>query len=310
MQPLLPKIPLGDAIEWLVDWLRINVAPLFDAIRWVLGGVSDILTNIIQFLPPLVLIALLGLLIWLISTRRQAILGVLGLLLIYDLNLWRPFTNTFVLIIVAVLLSLIIAIPAGIWMTRSRWAEGAIKPILDFMQTMPAMIYLIPAVFFFGIGMVPGIIATIIFAIPPPVRLTYLGITQVEKEFKEMALAFGASDRQVLTKIELPLSLPSLMAGVNQCIMLAMSMVVIAGMIGAPGLGTDVYRALGRIDIASGVEAGLAVVIFAMILDSASRALGSREQSMAVRLVSRWQRRRRERAAKSVELPVAAEENS
>ena len=197
--------------------------------------------------------------------------------------------------VVSVVIGLFIGIPSGILMTRSRKFEAFMRPVLDFMQTMPPFVYLIPAVMLFGIGVVPGLFATVIFAIPPPVRLTYLGITQVPEDTKEMAIAFGANDWQVLTKVELPLSLPSIMAGVNQCIMLGISMVVIASMIGAGGLGEVVMRAVGRLDLALGFESGLAIVILAMVLDRVSRNIGSGKQTPLSRIIGWYKQRRKKK---------------
>jgi glycine betaine/proline transport system permease protein len=229
--------------------------------------------------------AIIAVLLWLITNKKIAVLSAASLFLIYDLRLWDPLINTVVLILISVIIALIIGIPVGILMTRSKTACKIIRPLLDFMQTMPPFVYLIPAVMLFGIGVVPGLFATIIFATPPPVRLTYLGITQVPEDMKEMARTFGAKDIQVLLKVELPLSLPSLMAGVNQCIMLGISMVVIASMIGAGGLGSEVMRALSRVDMAHGFEGGLAIVILAMMLDSVSRYMGERKDTLLSKLV-------------------------
>lgn len=281
----LLKLPIGEAVEWFINWLVDNLSAILDAISSGLKASTDILVDGLLWLPPLVLIVLLGILLWLITNKKIAILSIISLLLIYDLNLWESLINTIILITIAVIIALVIGIPVGILMTRSRTTERIVRPILDFMQTMPPFVYLIPAVMLFGIGVVPGLFATIIFATPPPVRLTYLGITQVPEETKEMARAFGANDRQVLLKIELPLSLPSLMAGVNQCIMLGISMVVIASMIGAGGLGADVMRALSRVDLAKGFEGGLAIVILAMVLDSASRHIGEGHDTLLRRSI-------------------------
>jgi glycine betaine/proline transport system permease protein len=280
----VPKLPLGEAVEWFIRWLVDNISVLLDAISVALKEATGFLVDIIGFVHPLILIVLVGLILWFFMNKKIAILSAIGLFLIYDLRLWSVLIDTFVLIVIAVIIALIISIPVGIWMTRSRKVEQIARPILDFMQTMPPFVYLIPAVMLFGIGVVPGLFATIIFAVPPPVRLTYLGITQVAEETKEMARAFGANDMQVLTKVELPLSLPSLMAGVNQCIMLGISMVVIAAMIGAGGLGAEVLRAVSRIDLALGFEAGLAIVILAMVLDNVSRNLNTRDRTAAKRV--------------------------
>jgi glycine betaine/proline transport system permease protein len=287
----IPKLPLGDIVEQFINWLVDNFAFILDAISFALKNATGGLVDFLLIFPPIVLIVIIALILWLTTTRKIAIFSALGLFLIYDLQLWDVLIETFILILIAVIIALIIGIPVGIWMTRSSTVEKIVHPILDFMQTMPAFVYLIPAVMLFGIGVVPGLFATIIFAMPPPVRLTYLGITQVPEDVKEMAQAFGANDLQVLTKVELPLSLPSLMAGVNQCIMLGISMVVIAAMIGAGGLGAEVMRAVSRINIALGFESGLAIVILAMTLDSLGRFLGGGRDSFLSSLIKKFKTR-------------------
>ena len=293
----LPRLGLGDAIEWVVKWLIANLAPVFDFVRDVLNYITGFLSDYLLAVPAVLLIVILGLIIWILTSKTTAILSFAGLALIWNMGLWPQLIGTLILVVVAVIIALLIGIPIGVLMTRSSKLEAMMRPILDFMQTMPPFVYLIPAVMLFGIGIVPGLFATIIFAVPPPVRLTYLGITQVPEDMKEMAISFGANDRQVLTKIELPLSLPSIMAGVNQCIMLGISMVVIASMIGAGGLGAEVMRSVSRLDLALGFESGLAIVILAMVLDRVSRQFGARKgsPSLAVRLVRYMKMRRKQK---------------
>ena len=274
----MPKIPIGDAADSFINFLKEDLSCVFDGISWALDNTISTLEGFLDSIPPIALIFLLCFVILLVTTKGITIWSFLGFLLIYDLDLWSELIKILVLVLVAVILALIISIPTGIWMTRSKAVERITFPILDFMQTMPSFVYLVPAVMLFGIGAVPGLLATLVFAIPPPARLTYLGITQVPGDLKEAARAFGASDRQVLTKVELPLSLPSIMAGVNQCIMLGISMVVIASMIGAPGLGRVVLTAVNRLDMAMGFEGGLAIVILAMVLDRFSRKMGEYEK--------------------------------
>ena len=283
----IPKLPLGNWVEWFVEWLVDNLSIILNAVSNGLENSTEWLIDALLFFHPIVLIIIIGLLLWLVTTRKIAILSTIGLFLIYDLQLWNVLIETFILILIAVIIALAMGIPIGIWMTRSKRVENVIRPILDFMQTMPPFVYLIPAIMMFGIGVVPGLFSTIIFAMPPPVRLTYLGITQVEEDYKEMARAFGASDFQVLKIVELPLSMPSLMAGINQCIMLGISMVVIASMIGAGGLGAEVMRAVSMVDLALGFESGLAIVILAMILDSASRFAGSGNDTIMKRIIKK-----------------------
>ncbi|PNR98289.1 glycine/betaine ABC transporter permease [Petrotoga mexicana DSM 14811] len=268
-------MPIGRGVEIALDFIIRTFMPFFDAITMAFNGTISALESALLFLPPLALIIIIAIVVWLVGTKWLSLGTFVGLLLILDLGLWEELVETMALVFIAVIIALLLGIPWGIWMTRSNIVNKITSPLLDFMQTMPPFVYLIPAVMLFGIGKVPGLVATLIFSIPPPVRLTYLGITQVSEDLKEAARAFGASERQVLTKVELPLSIPSLLAGVNQCIMLAISMVVISSMIGAGGLGELVLMGVNRLDIATGFEGGLAIVILAMVFDRASRSLGN-----------------------------------
>lgn len=297
----LPKLPLGDAIEWFVRWLIKNLSVIFDFVSDVLSAVSGALSDGLLWVHPVILIIIFSTIIWLITNKLTAILSAIGLALVWNMGLWPELVDTLVLVVVGVAIALVIGIPTGILMTRSRKLEGFMRPILDFMQTMPPFVYLIPAAMLFGIGVVPGLFATVIFAIPPPVRLTYLGITQVPLEMKEMSIAFGANDRQVLRKVELPLALPSIMAGVNQCIMLGISMVVIASMIGARGLGEVVLYSLSRLDLSLGFESGLAIVILAMVLDRMSRNVGSGKQTPLSRLIEKYNNYRKQKKEENKE---------
>ncbi|HOI61617.1 MAG TPA: proline/glycine betaine ABC transporter permease [Methanoculleus sp.] len=267
MQP--PKIPVGKAAEVLVDRIDTHLGWLLDGasdgLRFLVGGFEDILLLI----PAPILILLAGILVWLVTRRDIWLAGltVVGLLLIWNLGLWNLAMLTLALVVVSTVLALAIAIPLGIAAAGSETLNALLKPVLDFMQTMPSFVYLIPAVIFFGLGSVPGIIATVVFAMPPALRLTNLGIRQVPRELIEVADAFGSTPRQKLFKVQLPVALPTIMAGMNQCIMLALSMTVIASMIGAGGLGYQVLVGIQRVDIGMGFEAGLAIVIIAIILD-------------------------------------------
>jgi glycine betaine/proline transport system permease protein len=280
----IPKLPIGDAVEWFIRWLIDQFSVIFDFIGDVVKTVAGAFSDGLMAVSPVILILIFAILIWLVTKKSTAILSALGLLLVWNLELWPQLIDTLVLIIIAVVVALVIAIPTGIVMTRSHRFETVMRPILDFMQTMPSLVYLIPVALLFGIGIVPALFATIIFAVPPPIRLTYLGITQVPVEMKEMAVAFGANDRQVLMKVDLPLALPSIMAGVNQCIMLGISMVVIAAMIGFGGLGGVVIRSVSQLDMALGFESGLAIVILAMVLDRVSRNIGSSQEVPAAKI--------------------------
>lgn len=268
------RIPLGDWVVSFVDWLTYAFAGFFNFLSAVLRGAY----NGIDFVfatPPFwaVLLAITALAFY-VSGWRLALGTALGLLLIVSVGQWDNAMNTLSLVLLASVLAAAMGIPLGIWAARNERVSKIVRPILDFLQTMPAFVYLIPALMFFGVGVVPGIVATIVFALAPGVRLTELGIRGVDPEVVEAGYAFGASPSRILRQIQLPLALPSIMAGINQVIMLSLSMVVIAGMVGAGGLGSQVVAALNRIDVGLGFEAGLSVVILAMILDRITGSLG------------------------------------
>lgn len=273
------RIPLGGWIEVALDWVIDVFGPLFDAIRTAFRGAYDGLEWILQA-PPFwaVLIVLAGL-AWLSRGWKLGAGTAAGFVLIYSVDQWENAMETLALVLVASVVAILIGIPLGILAARSRAASAAIRPVLDFMQTMPAMVYLIPALIIFRVGVVPGIVATIIFAMAPGVRFTELGIRGVDAEVVEAGAAFGSTPGRILRQIQLPLALPTIMAGINQVIMLSLSMVVIAGMVGAGGLGQDVVASLTRLDPALGFEAGIAVVILAVYLDRLTSSLGSRARS-------------------------------
>lgn len=273
---MLPKIQIGQWVDALVVWATDNLTPMFDAIVVVIQLIVGNLAWALITTPPWVIILLSIPLVWFLTNWKTAIGTSLGLLLIYDLRIWEPSMNTLAMVISATIVALIIGIPLGILSARSDNAHRVIMPVLDFMQTMPPFVYLIPAVLFFGTGAVPGLIATVVFAMPPAIRLTGLGIRQVPIELVEAAEAFGATPFQKLVKVQLPVAMPTIMAGINQCIMLALSMVVIAAMIGAGGLGSEVLRGIQRLDIPVGFEGGLAIVIIAIILDRITQGFGKR----------------------------------
>lgn len=268
---LLPKLPLQDWVEGIVDFLTDHLSALFgtisSAIEYMAKGLVWLLS--VGGIPgaPYVLIVLIALLAWRVSGWKIGLFSFIGLGLVNNLGYWPETIDTLALIVLSVVISIIIGVPFGIWMSQKDAVQATITPVLDFMQTMPAFVYLIPAVVFFGLGMVPGVIATIIFSMPPTVRLTNLGIRQVDAELIEASNAFGSTAGQRLGKVQIPLAMPTIMAGINQTIMLSLSMVVIASLVGAPGLGEIVYRSVTQVKIGLGFEGGLALVIIAMVLD-------------------------------------------
>ncbi|MGM0880326.1 MAG: ABC transporter permease [Bacillota bacterium] len=263
----LPKIPLADWIEWLEGWLETNLEPLFGFIRIVVGETVNGLEAALSWFPAIVLILLFTLLAWFIGKWKMALFTLIGLFVIENLGYWSQTMQTLALVLTAAFISVLIGVPIGILCARSNSIQKIVTPVLDFMQTMPAFVYLLPAVTFFSLGVVPGVISSIIFAIPPTIRLTNLGIRQVPEELVEAADAFGSTPAQKLFKLQLPIAKPTIMAGINQTIMLSLSMVVIASMIGAQGVGAYVYRAVTQGNTGVGFEAGLAIVILAIILD-------------------------------------------
>lgn len=268
------RIPLGQAVESVVDWLRDNLGGFFDVVTAVVRWLVDGLTDVLVATPVPALIALFALIGWLLRSWQMAVGTVLAFSLVVAMDLWEPTLQTLSLVIVATLVALLIAIPLGIWSARNDAVRAILKPVLDFMQTMPGFVYLIPAITFFSIGVVPGVVATVIFALPPGVRLTELGIRGVDAETVEAGQAFGATPGQILRGIQLPLAMPTIMAGVNQVIMLALSMAVLAGIVGADGLGKIVVQSVSTARLSIGVEAGLAVVVIAVYLDRVTAALG------------------------------------
>ncbi|HIS28459.1 MAG TPA: proline/glycine betaine ABC transporter permease [Candidatus Avamphibacillus intestinigallinarum] len=264
---IFPKLPLSDWIETFVEFLDDTFAGLFEAISVAIQTIADGIINIMSMGSPYILIVVISLLAWWAASWKVGLFSIIGLELIHNLGYWPETIQTLTLIIISVLICVVIGIPIGVWMSQSNRAQWIITPILDFMQTMPAFVYLIPAILFFSLGIVPGVVATIIFSMPPTVRFTNLGIRQVDGDLIEAANSFGSSVWQRLFKVQLPLAKQTLMAGVNQTIMLSLSMVVIASLVGAPGLGEIVYRAVTQVRIGLGFEGGLALVIIAMILD-------------------------------------------
>ncbi|WP_138758905.1 ABC transporter permease [Modestobacter altitudinis] len=292
---MIPHVPLGQWVSDLIDWLLATVPWLFDAISSVMQVLVDGLTDALVSPPPVVWIVVATVLALLVRGPWLALYTLLAFLLVVSLELWVETMQTLALVLVAAVIAAAIGVPLGILAARHRAVSVAVRPVLDSMQTTPVFVYLIPAVFFFGVGVVPGVVATILFAIPPGVRLTELGIRQVDREVVEAAQAFGARPGQVLREVQLPLALPSIMAGVNQVIMLALSMVVTAGLLGAAGLGAVVVRAVTQLDVASGVEGGLAVVLLAIFLDRLTASFG--HPTAVSRLLRARTRRTSSRAA-------------
>ncbi|MFD3696167.1 ABC transporter permease/substrate binding protein [Streptomyces sp. NPDC058646] len=270
----MPRLNLGSWVDSGVDFLQRHLSWLFDAISALVTGLYDGIDAVLSAPAPLLFAGILAVAAWWLRGLLAGLLAFAGFALVDSVGLWDEAMSTLSLVLVATLVTLVFAIPLGIWASRSDRVSAVLRPVLDFMQTMPAMVYLIPGIIFFGVGVVPGIIATIIFSLPPGVRMTELGIRQVDGELVEAAEAFGTAPRDTLVRVQLPLALPTIMAGVNQVIMLGLSMVVIAGMVGGGGLGGAVYKAIGNVDIGLGFEAGVSIVILAMYLDRMTGALG------------------------------------
>lgn len=267
------KIPLGVWLRDFVNALTTHAQGVFDTISLVLGSLIDGLTAGLSLIPPLVFIALVAGGAWALHRSiALTVFAVLSLLLIVNLGYWTETIQTLSLVFCATLVCVVIGVPLGIVAAHRPWVYTTLRPFLDLMQTIPTFVYLIPTLVLFGLGAVPGLISTVIFALPAPIRLTYLGISAVPKALHEAGSAFGATRRQLLYKVELPHALPTIMAGVTQCIMLSLSMVVIAALVGADGLGKPVVRALNTVNIGMGFEAGLAIVILAILLDRICKA--------------------------------------
>ncbi|MEK5231362.1 proline/glycine betaine ABC transporter permease [Lysinibacillus sp. FSL K6-0232] len=275
------KLPLASWVESAMDWLTSNFSAFFNSIQQFGKLLMNQVTDLLISIPAIILIALVVILAFFITGKKfgLAVFSLIGLLFIYNQGLWTNLMETTTLVIFSSIISIIIGIPLGILMSKSTIAESIIKPVLDFMQTMPGFVYLIPAVAFFGIGIVPGVFASVIFALPPTVRMTNLGIRQVPKELVEAADSYGSTGSQKLFKVEIPLAKSTIMAGINQTVMLSLSMVVIASMIGAPGLGREVLTALQRTQVGNGFVAGLGLVIFAIIIDRLTQSFNKKKAS-------------------------------
>ncbi|MFE2052874.1 ABC transporter permease/substrate binding protein [Streptomyces sp. NPDC059459] len=283
----MPRIPLGDWVNDAVDWLLGHVSWLFDFLKTVFTGTYDGINAVLQAPEPLLLVGIFAIIAFWLRGTVAGVLTFLGFAFIISMELWENAMITLALVLVATIIALVVAVPVGIWAARSDRVSGLVRPVLDFMQTLPAMIYLIPAILFFGTGASAGIVATLIFALAPGVRMTELGIRQVDKELVEAAEAFGTTPRNTLLRVQLPLALPTVMAGVNQVIMLGLSMAAIAGMVGTGGLGGDVNEAIGQLNVGLGSEAGVAIVILAIYLDRMTSALGTQVSPLGRRAAAK-----------------------
>lgn len=283
------KIEIGKYVEQAIDWISVEAAGFFDGIT---NGVDAIVEGFQALLtaPPFWVITLLfAILMYWLNARKaglatkegwkkgggMAIFTIIGLTLLNFMGYWAETMETTALVVASALIAIVIGVPLGIWAAKSNKVDQVVRPILDFMQTMPPFVYLIPAILFFSVGNVPGVVATVVFALPPAVRFTNLGIRNVREDVVEASIAFGSTDRQMLFKVQIPLAMPTILAGINQVIMLALSMVVIASMVGAAGLGELVYKGILQANVALGFDAGLGIVILAIILDRLTQALGN-----------------------------------
>jgi glycine betaine/proline transport system permease protein len=287
---LIPSIPLAEWTETAVDWITDNFDGAFDILDSVIDLVVGSLEYVLLAAPALLMVAILGVIALLLAGWRVALFTVLGLVFVISLDLWEASMQTLALVLAATVVALVIGIPIGIIAAKVGTVEAAARPILDIAQTMPAFVYLVPTVVLLGIGAGPALIATVVFAMPPAVRLTMLGIQQVPKDTVEAAHAFGATPWQTLFKVELPLSLKTIMAGVNQVIMLSLSMVVIAGLAGAGGLGEPVVAGLSQLDVGVSFVGGVGIVVIAIMLDRITRALARQDGGGARKIFSRGKR--------------------
>ncbi len=270
------ELPLEDWVEWVVkDWLVPNFRPAFRAAQWPIYQVLQGLDSFLQATPFIIIVIIVGVLALRLTSKGVTVFAVLSLFLLELLGIWPQTMTTLAMTLTAVFFCTLLGVPLGIAAAASDRFESILRPILDIMQTIPPFVYLVPIVMLFGVGVVPGVIATIIFALPPIIRLTNLGIRQVRAEVVEAGYAFGATSREVLFDIQIPMALRTIMAGLNQTLMLALSMAVIAALIGAGGLGLTVYTGLGRLDVGRAFLGGLGIVLLAIILDRITQGLGT-----------------------------------
>ncbi|WP_269855010.1 ABC transporter permease/substrate binding protein [Streptomyces sp. RPT161] len=283
----MPRLRLGHWVDSAVSFLRDHLAWLFDFVTAVVSHMYDGVNAVLSAPQPLLLAGIFAVLALWLRGLTAGVLAFAGFALIDSVQQWDPAMQTLSLVLVATVITVVLAVPLGVWAGRNSTVSTVLRPVLDVMQTMPAFVYLIPGIFFFGLGVVPGVIATIVFAMAPGVRMTELGIRQVDGELVEAAEAFGTTSRNVLLRVQLPLALPTIMAGINQVIMLALSMVVIAGMVGAGGLGASVFTAISQVNVGLGFEGGVAVVILAMYLDRMTGALGNQVSPLGRRALAK-----------------------
>ncbi|UTV98728.1 choline ABC transporter permease subunit [Marinomonas rhizomae] len=273
------KIPLGAWMEHFVDWLVTAASVFFDLVSITLETMIVTMVDAIDSLHPFAVIAIILVGVWFLHRSIGLLIFItLSLLLIINMGYWVETIQTLVLVVSATAISVLIGVPIGIAAAHRPWLYTTLRPILDLMQTIPTFVYLIPTLILFGLGYVPGLISTIIFAIAAPIRLTYLGVSKVPSELIEAGLAFGCTKSKLLYKVELPAAMPNIMAGVTQCIMLSLSMVVVAALVGADGLGKPVIRALNTVNISQGFEAGVAIVLVAIMLDRICKSPSSKNE--------------------------------
>ena len=274
------KLPIGKYVKIGITWLQDNASGFFDAVTAVIDFSVDGMTGLLMSVPVAVMIvAISALAYWLHRSWKLSLFVIVAFLLITNLGYWEATMQTISLVGFSTLASVAVGVPVGIACAHRPWLYMTLRPVLDLMQTLPTFVYLIPTLVLFHLGAAPGLISTVIFAIAAPIRLTYLGVSSVPLQLREAGEAFGATKRQLLWKVELPFALPTIMAGVTQCIMLSLSMVVIAALVGAAGLGTPVVRALGTVNIPMGIEAGLSIVLLAIVLDRVCRSPERRARS-------------------------------
>jgi len=274
------KLPIGKYVKIGITWLQDNASGFFDAVTAVIDFSVDGMTGLLMSVPVAVMIVTISALAyWLHRSWKLSLFVIVAFLLITNLGYWEATMQTISLVGFSTLASVAVGVPVGIACAHRPWLYTTLRPVLDLMQTLPTFVYLIPTLVLFHLGAAPGLISTVIFAIAAPIRLTYLGVSSVPLQLREAGEAFGATKRQLLWKVELPFALPTIMAGVTQCIMLSLSMVVIAALVGAAGLGTPVVRALGTVNIPMGIEAGLSIVLLAIVLDRVCRSPERRARS-------------------------------